>query len=187
MAKVRVGFMGTHSTGKTTTVDEIFATKLLPRPVFVQSTSRDVGAAGYGINETASPLSQALVTMGRVVKEDTIYDGDYSHIISDRTPLDSLAYTMWSARNTWGMEPNDIYLQYSTGLVVNHMKKYDHVFYFPIHWGLVSDGVRSESERYRVEIDGLVKSLANYHGVRYHTVPNVGPQAMAGFVIDRIA
>jgi predicted nucleic acid-binding Zn ribbon protein len=123
--KVRVGFMGAHSTGKTTTVEEIMATHLLPRPVFVQSTSRDVGAAGYGINETASPLSQLLVTTGRVVKEDTIYEGNYSHVISDRTPLDSLAYTMWSAVHTWKMDPQDIYLQYSTGLVVNHMKKYD--------------------------------------------------------------
>lgn len=181
---MRVGFMGSHSTGKTTVAEEIVKSRLLPDSVFVPSTARKIAAAGYPANEQATEVSQILVTLSRIIDENTIASGNHAYTFSDRTPLDSLAYTFWQAEHVWQMPGDSPYLTYSRALVLDHMTKYDHIFYFPVEWDLVDDGFRSTDIKYRMEIGGLVKSLADFYGVRYHTMPNVSPMARAAYVID---
>lgn len=181
---MRIGFLGSHSTGKTSVADEIVRSRLLDDIAFVPSTARKINSYGYPINQQATPVSQFLVTVSRMVDEDTIASGNHKYTVSDRTPLDSLAYTHWQARNVWNMQADDPYLTYSRELVLTHMKKYDHVFFFPVTWGLMADGIRSDSEKYRVEVGGLMKSLADFYGVQYHTVPDVSPMGRAAYIID---
>lgn len=181
---MRIGFLGSHSTGKTSVAEELTRSRLLGDMAFVPSTARKIGAAGYPINQLATPLSQFLVTVSRIVDEDTIAKGEHKYTVSDRTPLDSLAYTYWQANNVWNMDHEDPYITYSRELVLEHMHKYDFVFFFPVTWGLVSDGVRSDDVKYRVEVGGLMKSLADFYGVQYHTVPDVSPMGRAAYIID---
>lgn len=183
---MRIGFLGSHSTGKTSVADEIVKSRLLGDIAFVPSTARKINSFGYSINQQATPVSQFLVTVSRIVDEDIIASGNHDYTVSDRTPLDSLAYTHWQAKNVWQMEKDDPYLTYSRELVLAHMKKYDFVFFFPVTWGLVSDGVRSDDDRYRVEVGGLMKSLADFYGVKYHTVPDVSPMGRAAYIIDMV-
>lgn len=168
---MRVGFTGAQGTGKTTLLKAVDEAGLGFKAV--PSTAREAVKAGFKVNRDADMLSQLVTTVSRVSMEDHWYN-EMGKTISDRTPLDSLAYTFYQAKFVWPEKPNEYYLTISTELVVNHMKKYDHIFYFPPYFNPKPDGVRDGDVAYQQAIDHEIKTALLMLDVTYHTVP-MGP------------
>jgi predicted ATPase len=170
---VRIGFTGSQGTGKTTlaenSVDKI---RLLKGDwKTVPSTARAAREAGYSINRDADPLSQILTTVARINAENKLADSGFS-VLSDRTPIDSLAYTSYSFNNIW-KNSNKFYWQQSADLASHHMKSYDAVFYFPVYWGPDADGVRDTDPHWQIEIDHMIIALLEDFGIYSIVVPNL--------------
>jgi nicotinamide riboside kinase len=155
---MRIGFIGSHSTGKTSV-----ALRLAEEHrniLYVPSASRKVLADGMPLNRQADEVSQILTTLARVVDEQSAYEENADKIIlSDRTPLDSLAYTKYQIDAVWGGE-HKFYWDYSEKFVKSAMLNYDLVFYFPVgQFALTPDGVRDTDEYYRERIDEIIEDL----------------------------
>ena len=171
---MRVGFTGAQGTGKTTLLRAIESAGL--NFSVVPSTARAALRSGYKVNRDADPLSQLVTTVSRVSTEDRI-DHDAVRCVSDRTPLDSMAYTCYQVHNVWDVDKSmDYYMEVTRDLVVRHMYKYDHIFYFPVFWTPKEDGVRDGDVNYQQDIDKIIVGLLESYGLEYHTVPKGSTQ-----------
>jgi len=167
---VRIGFTGAQGTGKTSLLKRIDKADM--GYTTVPSTARLAHAAGYKLNREADPISQLITTVSRVSIEDKIYRAT-RQIISDRTPIDSLAYTSYQMLRHWKMDEEEMefYWGVSEELVFEHMLKYDYVFYFPIYFPPKNDGVRDGDADYQKDIDVLIKMFLKKSNTPFATIP----------------
>lgn len=182
---MRLGFTGSHSTGKTS-VAELFADQNRFY-TFVPSTARKVAAAGLGVNRQADHLSQVITTISRFVDESRAHEEGYGYTVSDRTPLDSLAYTLYQIKNVWGESDfNDFYWDYSKKFVMETMRSYDKIFYYPVGaFALTQDGLRENDEKYRSDIDAIIKELLIELDIPACVMPDGTVQERADFVLRK--
>lgn len=165
---MRVGFTGAQGTGKTTLLRAVEKSDL--DFTIVPSTARAAAEAGFLVNRDADPMSQLVTTVGRVATEDRLFRVQ-GRSLSDRTPLDSLAYTLYQGANVWDKsEVNGYYMQISIDLVMEHMYKYDHIIYFPPLWSPRSDGLRDTDVGYQKSIDSLIYGLLEMHEIPFETM-----------------
>lgn len=183
---MRIGFIGSHSTGKTSVALRV--NDLMNNVLYVPSASRKVLAAGGKLNREATKESQILTTVARVVDEQSAYESNAGKIIlSDRTPLDSLAYTKYSLDNIWGED--EFYWNYSDKFVRSAMLNYDLVFYFPVgRFAITPDGVRDPDEGYRTAIDEIILELLPNVDLLYPYIDMIDGSVAerADFVIKKI-
>lgn len=167
---MRIGFTGSQGTGKTCVAKRYAEEKGI---YFVPSSARRVAAAGFKVNEQADELSQLLTTVLRITDEEKA-QRLYPATISDRTPLDSLAYTWYQISHKWVYnEPRTTLYWETTGAIVeNHMRKYDKVFYFPVLWEPKGDGIRNTDRQYQVEIDRIILDFLREFKVPHVEMPN---------------
>ena len=140
--------------------------------IFSASSSRRL-AGRLGINKSASPFSQLAITVARVGDEDASSDGGKRNTVSDRTPLDSLAYTQYQFDHVWDREDAEaaICLEVSTTLCKRAMRDYDVVAYFPNYgWPEVDDGVRPQGADYQKEIAYNCQTLLAQFGIKPYIV-----------------
>jgi len=155
----------------------------------VPSTARQIKAYGYPINREATELSQILVPLLRMVDEAEAFTNQHNRmykqgLISDRTLVDSLAYTMYQNLHVW--ESGDLIENVTMRLAQMHINTYNVLLYFPIYWDNVDDGVRDPDEQYRRDIDNNIKTILELLGINYYTVPNVTPEIRADWLVQRI-
>lgn len=167
---MKVGFTGASGQGKTTTAE-----LLLDRPEFVhfkfiRSTSRIARSHGYTLNENATPLSQLLITNSRIAAESQYKGHSY---ISERTPLDSLAYT-----SVVGREQNwdEYYMSVSEQIVKSYMTRYDFVFYFPRVIDVEGDEFRSHDPQFHDDVDDAIKYFLQEFGVPHTKIQSESPE-----------
>ncbi len=170
---MKIGFCGAQGTGKTSVAEMLAADPDMKAAnwKFVPSTARLAMAEGYKLNRDADELGQLLTTCSRMVAEFRLED-DKTSTFSDRTPLDSLAYTSYQFSNAWKGTSSKFYFDISKGLVEKHMKEYDKLFYFPVFWPPVPDGSRDGDEGYQKEIDHYIVSFLDVMGLKYEIMPN---------------
>ncbi|QAX95828.1 thymidylate kinase [Streptomyces phage Teutsch] len=185
---MKIGMMGAHGTGKTSMAEAMVEG---PFKLFslVPSTARQIKAYGYPINREATELSQILVPLLRMIDEAEATVNPHNKmykqgLISDRTLVDSLAYTMYQCANVW--ESGEFIEHVTYRLTQMYMKTYSLLLYFPIYWGNVDDGVRDPDEKYRREIDNNVKTVLDMLDVPYFTVPDVSPQMRVNWLVDKL-
>lgn len=183
---MRIGFTGSQGTGKTTLAKEMV--RQWPEYVYVPSTARAAAAAGLLINRDADPLSQILTTVSRCTEEDRLYRQSAGNVISDRTPLDSLAYTIYQNETVWKKTPfnPDFYMDLTYKFVREHMYKYDIVYYFPIYWGPKGDGIRDPDAQYQQDIDEYVQSMLSSMKVQHLVMPKGSTQDRFVFVEESL-
>lgn len=173
---IKIGMAGAHGTGKTSMAQALLEHPAFENFVLVPSTARQIKAFGYPINREATELSQLLVPVLRMLDEhetatnpqNTLYK---QGMISDRTLIDSLAYTFYQNDHVWG---NGALVENVTRrLAEMHMKSYHFVLYFPIYWAVEEDGVRDPDEDYRAEIDQYIVTGLESLEVPHMTVPDM--------------
>ena len=58
-------------------------------------------------------------------------------------------------------------------------KTYDVIFYIPIEFALVNDGVRSTDEEYRLKIDRYILDILRDNNVKYYTITGNIPDRLS--------
>lgn len=169
---MKIGFTGSQGTGKTTLAKALLADSWFKDRnfVFVPSTARIAEKEGFKVNRDADPLSQLLTTVGRITAEYGVED-EVTSTISDRTPLDSLAYTTYQFNEVWGDFNSVYYWKVSYDLVEKYMGEYDHIFYFPPYWAPKDDGLRDPDVQYQQDIDTHVADFLDAMRIEFYTMP----------------
>ena len=148
---MKIGFTGAHGTGKTALAQALKATGKFDDYFFPPSSARLL--FGDGINTKATPMSQILITMDR-----TNNIAGYDNVITDRTAIDSWAYTEYQMITVWA--PNEVptgYAAITNQYVDRAMNDIDMLVYFPIYWAPEDDGVRLSDPDYQSNIDDLIQ------------------------------
>lgn len=169
---MKIGFTGSQGTGKTTLAKALLQDSWFKdrNYVFVPSTARVAEQEGFKVNRDADPLSQLLTTVGRITAEYGVED-EITSTISDRTPLDSLAYTTYQFNNVWEDFNSKFYWKVSYDLVQKHMAEYDYIFYFPVFWAPKDDGLRDPDSGYQHDIDELIVDFLDSMEVKHFVIP----------------
>lgn len=171
---VVIGISGTHSSGKTTTMD--YLKQKYPKLNLVSEAARD---CPYPINENTSFESQEWIFRTQIKRE---LDAPLNDItISDRTVYDQLAYVKYAYQHH-----NITYAEYDMleKRILAWGKTYDLIAYIPIQFGLVDDGVRSKSEEYRKEIDDFIQNILESYVPNKYVVLR-GPPSERSAILER--
>jgi hypothetical protein len=139
------------------------------------SPARMALSLGLDVNRSADPFSQAMTMIANINKEYMV-DPAADIVISERTPIDSLAYTFYQLREVWKHLDVDFAEWYWNQLLIlgtGSMDIYDHIFYFPAYFAPVGDGVRDNDREYQLDIDLLIKKLLDENDLEVHIVPDV--------------
>jgi len=154
-----IAIVGTHSSGKSVLckalqphIDNLFGKSILITGVsrFVHSEYK------LPINEKATVDTQYAIEKVYDLVEK-LYMGFPR--LADRTIIDRYAYTL----------ANNLPLKdYYETLLPIKLSLYNKIFYLPIEFNLVKDGVRSEDTAYRKKIDEIIQEILNKHGIEYY-------------------
>ena len=154
-------FTGSSGTGKTTLLN--LMRTFLPDYEFKTEVVRNlVKEKGIKINEQGTRETQEMVFMAYL--DFLILNKDKPYV-SDRCIIDPLAYTMMhvNARDI----PREV-LEYQWDITRTMVKNgyLSKVYYFPIEFANVHDGVRSDDENYRKETDAAIRGILE--GLKMH-------------------
>lgn len=179
---MKIGFVGAQSTGKTETVKAMKQLEFFKDFTVLESPARRLAEKGLLVDGKTTPKQQLDMTAEKCAMDLETAGTD---CISDRTPLDFIAHTCTlfeDNRETYpwkGVLEDNSYWPKTNSLVTEALKTYDYIFYFPIYWNVVPDGVRSVDENYRRRVDEMMKIQAVLFGakdgLRHIEVPNVSP------------
>lgn len=172
--QLRIGFMGTQSVGKTTLLNALKSEKNLGDFKFLDQLTRQVKEEGFKINEAGDDNTQLQIA--RKHAENIIL---YRNFITDRTMLDCIAYTEYLYRRK---RVSDITMAKIERYADFLLEYYDVVFYLPIEFDNVADGIRSEDPEFRKEIDDIM----NDGYFKSSWLSQVEHYTLTGSVVDRV-
>lgn len=148
---MRIGITGAQSVGKTTLLNALRSEPYFKNYSICDEVTREIRNMGFDINEAGSDLTQILIMQKHIVN---IFM--HENMLTDRTSLDGLVYT------THLYLTGKVSLETADKVKNIYMKTiqaYDHLFYIPPEFELVSDGVRSDNKDYR---DSIVDIFEGY-------------------------
>jgi len=159
---MKIAFIGTHSTGKTTVFNEL--KKYLKDYTFYTEIIREMikNNKNIPINEESSILTQTIFFNYYL---NMLWNKD--NFISDRSIIDVFSYTFYLYKRNLDFYP--IY-KIQKEFVLEDWKKYDYLFYFPIEFDLVEDGVRSKDPKFRKEIANIMEDFIDQHNIKVYKV-----------------
>jgi len=148
---MKIGFTGSHSTGKTTLVNVLMSSHYFNDYKLDTNVTRWIKEIGFNINKDGESIGQELIMIRRVA-----YLFAYDNILSDRSVIDVLAYT--ESGYDLGKIDANAYNRIKS-LFQRSYNEYNHIFYLSPEFGIVDDGVRLTDISYQNEIDDRIKSI----------------------------
>ena len=171
---MKLAFTGSHSTGKTTLIQEII--KEAPNTASIKCVTeiaRKIIRRGYLLNNEATEASYIQYINDQLYEERDIECYDY--FLSDRTLLDPLAY-MIANKDFPGPTIEETFIQMMENVWLLEQTRYDFYIYFPVEFPLVFDGVRPNDEKYREAVDKEILYLLNKHSIPFISVTGSVPE-----------
>jgi predicted ATPase len=152
---MKICVTGTACQGKSTYVSDFLKNWSMYKTT--EKTYRDIiKEKNLNINETGDEESQKIIL--DILVDQAISFSKDDNVILDRCVLDNLAYTVWLNLNG---KVSDEFVEKTRTIVHETMRMYDIIFFFPLTKQspvkIVEDGLRSTSEEYREQIDGIFK------------------------------
>ena len=147
---MKIGLCGTMSVGKTTLVNALKETEQFKDYMFRTERSKYLMEQGIPLNTDSTLKGQTVFLAERC--SELMYD----NIITDRTILDVMAFTL-NAKSISNQD-KELFENYASGFI----KEYDYIFYIsPSGLDIEDNGVRETDEYYRDLIDHSINTLIN--------------------------
>jgi nicotinamide riboside kinase len=158
----RIAIVGSFSTGKTTLAEEAAPKLGLP---LLPEVAREVADLGFKLDKDATVETETLIFMRQYYNEMT-----HSEFVGDRSLVDVMAYAGWVLDN---QERRKEFALWDTCLDIakHHLRsQYSHVFYLPIEFDIVADGLRPLDPDFQADIDRRMVHLLETNDIRYDTL-----------------
>lgn len=148
-SSAKIAFIGSHSVRKTNAV-HAFASTIGRAGLSVEVGREVVRFNPLGMNEGATPEAQLWVLMAQV-QEELELRNRAEVLVTDRSVVDNFAYFLrvTDGADLFGVEP----------LVRRWAQTYDLFVRLLPDIGLLPDGVRSTSDAFRDEIEGILNRV----------------------------
>ena len=159
---LRIAIVGSFSTGKTTTA-EILARRLnLP---LLPEVAREVVELGFKLDKDATPETETLIFLRQYNNELATPE-----FVGDRSLIDVMAYAGWVLDNQ--TRTKEFYLwDECVQLAERRLRtSYSHVFYLPIEFPIVLDGLRPDDPAFQKDIDERILGLLRGNDIDYETI-----------------
>lgn len=158
----RIAIVGSFSTGKTT-LAEILARRLgLP---LLPEVARAIVELGFQLDKDATVEAETLIFLKQ-------YNNELSteSFVADRSLLDVMAYAGWVLDNQQWRKEMELWEECKRLADRRLRTAYSHVYYLPIEFPIVLDGLRPDDPAFQKEIDARIVALLDHHGVTYRTI-----------------
>lgn len=155
-----LGISGTQCMGKSTFISDFI--KARPMYSTPDNTYRDLlKEKGLKCNQETTPETQTLL-MNCIIDQVMYLDRTHDMVITDRTPYDVLAYTMWA--NAKGLDGfTDEFVQTQIALAREASSFYSIIFHVNMckenDVELVEDDLRDIDPEFREEIDNIFSAI----------------------------
>lgn len=166
----RIAIVGSFSTGKTTLAEAVAERLELP---LLPEAAREVAALGFALDKDATPETETLIFLKQYYNE--LVHADF---IGDRSLVDVMAYAGWVLDNQPRRKEMALWEQ-CLAIAQHHLRsQYTDVFYLPIEFPIVPDGLRPLDPGFQSEIDQRVLRILGAYDVAY--------SALRGSVAERL-
>jgi nicotinamide riboside kinase len=160
---VKIAFVGSFSTGKTTLAN-LFAREwdlpLLPE------VARQVVELGFPLDQRATAETETLIFL-KQWRAEAMHD----RFVADRSIYDVLAYADWvMEHNRDERKENHLWYESREIALFELRARYDHVFYLPIEFPIVLDGLRPDDPTFQADIDRRIRHLLETADVSFHSL-----------------
>jgi predicted ATPase len=146
-----VSLSGTQSVGKTTIVNIV---KQMSDFIIIDEIVRSIKKEfGVNINENGNIDTQLLVLNTHIFN---LLKHKNDLMITDRSLLDAVAYTIYLHHKC---EVPIWVKNYALDLFRTYIRYYNHIFYIPAEFAIVTDNERSISETFRTDVDKIFMDL----------------------------
>src|ERR687895_1690914 len=162
MANRRIAIVGSFSTGKTTLAEALARDLELP---LLPETAREVVELGFKLDKDATPETETLIFLKQFNNEISTPE-----FVGDRSLIDVMAYAGWVLDNQPRRKESALWEECERLAERNLRTNYSHVFYLPIEFPIVPDGLRPMDPEFQKEINDRVLKLLDTHAVRFTTV-----------------
>lgn len=142
---------GTHSTGKTTLLQEL--SKEFPDLVIVPSTTRQIQSKGFKINEQGGDDTQLGIVSLDIIN---ILSNRRRFCLCDRGILDTYIYTLYLFEQG---QVSKVVLDYVEFLYKRYILDYSLIIYLVPEFSIVEDGVRSVNLSFQTRIFELFEEV----------------------------
>lgn len=166
----RIAIVGSFSTGKTTLAEA--AAERLELPLLPE-VAREVVALGFKLDKDATPEVETLIFMRQFYNEMT-----HEHFVGDRSLIDAMAYAGWVLDNQKRRKEFALWDACVKIAEFQLRSQYTHVFYLPIEFPIVPDGLRPLDPDFQQEIDDRMRALLDRYSVHH--------EILAGSVEERL-
>jgi deoxyadenosine/deoxycytidine kinase len=166
----RIAIVGSFSTGKTTLAEAVAEPLGLP---LLPEAAREVVKLGFKLDKDATPETETLIFLKQFHNELV-----HPEFVGDRSLIDVLAYAGWVLENREWTKEMALWEECEK-IARHHLRsQYTHVFYLPVEFPIVLDGLRPDDPAFQADIDRRMLDLLEVNDVKYET--------LTGSVDDRV-
>lgn len=166
----RIAIVGSFSTGKTTLAEAVAEPLGLP---LLPEAAREVVELGFKLDKDATPETETFIFLKQLYNEMI-----HAEFVGDRSLIDVMAYAGWVLDNQPWRKEMALWEECLKIAQYQLRSQYTHVFYLPIEFPIVADGLRPLDPDFQVEIDRRMLKIMDTHDVRFQT--------LTGSVDDRV-
>jgi len=160
---MKITFSGSHSTGKTTILKELKKVKEFRDIEFISEITRRLPKNKINKNGDDGVQLKLLQFQKEIIMKD--------NFISDRGIFDVFSYTLYLERE--GKISSEVMFE-AFKTLFELAPQYDIVFYIPVEFGLVADGVRDMDKSFQLDIDKYIQHVIALFDSKFNLVTLTG-------------